>query len=90
MMQKFQPFMNDSQSLAIDELTLENQGEQVNLYGSLTLTIDKDSLSYAKELQRIINEVVQYLEDNNAQDIDKQTIIEKQQEKITEVTNPFA
>ena len=46
-MSAFKPFQNDSQSVGLGEFTLENQGEQVNLYGSATFTLDKQSLATA-------------------------------------------
>lgn len=89
-MLEFKPFANNSQSVGISELTLENQGQQVNIYGSLTLTIDKGSLSYAKELQRILTEAVAYLESQNASQIDISDVQKAQQANVAEVKNPFA
>lgn len=86
----FTPFENDSQSLNIGEFTLENQGEQVNLYGSMTLTKDKDSLAQAKQLQAILAQAIDYLEKNQADKIEKADIIASQQANVEAVNNPFA
>lgn len=86
----FTPFENDSQSLSIGEFTLENQGEQVNLYGSMTLTKDKDSLAQAKQLQAILAQAIDYLEKNKADTIEKAEIIANQQANVEAVNNPFA
>lgn len=86
----FTPFENDSQSLNIGEFTLENQGEQVNLYGSMTLTKDKDSLAQAKQLQAILAQAIDYLEKNQADKIEKAEIIANQQANVEAVNNPFA
>ena len=53
-MSAFKPFQNDSQSVGLGEFTLENQGEQVNLYGSATFTLDRQSLATAKQLQDVL------------------------------------
>lgn len=87
---QFLPFQNDSQSLNLGEFTVENQGEQVNLYGSMTLTIDKQSLENAKALQRILNQAIAYLENHNAAQQDEHTTLEQQQGNVTEVANPFS
>lgn len=86
----FTPFENDSQSLSIGEFTLENQGEQVNLYGSMTLTKDKQSLAQAKQLQAILAQAIDYLEKNKADTIEKAEIIANQQANVEAVNNPFA
>lgn len=86
----FTPFENDSQSLSIGEFTLENQGEQVNLYGSMTLTKDKQSLAQAKQLQAILAQAIDYLEKNKADTIEKSEIIANQQANVEAVNNPFA
>lgn len=89
-MQKFAPFANNSQSLRLDEFTVENQGEQVNLYGSMTLTLDKQSLDNAKALQAILTQAIAYLEKNNAQAVDRSTTLANQQANVSEVKNPFS
>lgn len=57
-MSAFKPFQNDSQSVGLGEFTLENQGEQVNLYGSATFTLDKQSLATAKQLQDVLSQII--------------------------------
>ena len=89
-MPQFTPFNNDTQSLTIGDFTLENQGEQLNLYGSLTLTIDKQSLAYAKQLQVMLTQAVAYLEAHQAKTVEKTDIIARQQAQIEPVNNPFA
>lgn len=89
-MQNFTPFANDNQSLSIGELVVENQGEQVNLYGSMTLTVDKQSLATAKALQVILTQAVAYLENHHAETIDAALTVAKQQTNVSEVKNPFS
>lgn len=92
-MTNFLPFQNDSQSVGLKskagELTLENQGEQVNLYGNATFTLDKDSLDLAKQLQQVMNEIVAYLEKNVAQTVSHEAIKQAEQNNVSEVANPF-
>lgn len=85
----FQAFANDSQSLTFDDLTLENQGEQVNLYGSATFRVDEHSLQVAKQLQTVINDIVQYLDSHHAADIPATATTAKLQDNTEDVSNPF-
>lgn len=89
MPKKFEPFNNDSQSVGLGELTLENQGEQVNLYGSATFTVDKDSLAQAKQLQQVLNDIVTYLESHGANAVNKADIKAAEQANVDVVKNPF-
>lgn len=92
-MSTFLPFANASQSVGLTskagELTLENQGEQVNLYGNATFTIDKDSLALAKQLQQVLTDMVAYLEKNNAQAISPEQVKQAEAANVTKVDNPF-
>lgn len=89
-MSNFLPFQNDSQSLSIGEFTIENQGKQVNLYGSMTLTLDKQSLDNAKTLHMVLTQAIEFMQKNNAAQTDRQDTLAKQQANISEVKNPFA
>lgn len=92
-MSTFLPFANTSQSVGLSskagELTLENQGEQVNLYGNATFTVDNDSLILAKQLQQVVNDMVSYLEKNNAHAITHEQIKQSEQANVETVANPF-
>ncbi|GAA5001499.1 hypothetical protein GCM10023206_04000 [Acinetobacter puyangensis] len=79
----FTPFKDATGSRTIDNLTLENQGERLSIYGSLQITLDQQGLHYAKQLQQLLNEMVDYLE--------QQTLPEKltPPEDAEEVDNPF-
>lgn len=58
----FKPFEDDVSQSVLDELTFENQGDCVSIYGSIQITADQQGLAYAKQLARIANEAVAYLE----------------------------
>lgn len=88
-MKNFQPFFDDDKSVGMQDLTLENQGEQVNLYGSATFTIDRQSLELAEDLSKIFNDIVSYLKQHNAQNIDRSQTLAEQQANVSEVANPF-
>lgn len=93
-MANFQPFSNASQSVGltsdVGELTLENQGQQVNLYGNATFTIDKESLALARQLQQVMGDIVAFLEKNHAETIAYADVVKAQQANVSEVDNPFA
>ncbi len=56
------PFQNESQSLNIGELTVENRVDQVELYGSLAITRDKAGLQRARELKAVVDATLAQLE----------------------------
>ena len=60
------PFENESDSMAIDELTIENRVDQIEIYGSLAVTRDKLGLERALQLKAIIDAAVQALQDDAA------------------------
>jgi hypothetical protein len=81
----FKPFQNHTQSIAIDELTIENQGERISIYGSLQIHQDQHSLEHAKTLLRILEQTVATLESQNL-------VIKVQQnnnDDVDVVKNPF-
>jgi len=84
-MTKFQPFSDDTASLSINDLTVENGTDKVAIYGSLDLTRDKEGLKKARALKGLVDSVVKAL----AQDKD---LPDKapQDEPTQQVKNPFA
>ena len=57
-----QPFENETQSIQIDELTIENRLDRIELYGALVITRDQMGLQRALEIQTLINAAVQSLQ----------------------------
>lgn len=57
-----QPFQNESQSLGIGELTVENRVDQVEMYGSLAITRDRAGLQLARELKAVLEVTLAALE----------------------------
>jgi len=58
----FQAFKDNSASLDIGGLTLENNEERVSIYGSLNIGRDQQGLQQARQLQGILADMVNYLE----------------------------
>lgn len=61
-MVKFIPFADESATLSIGKLNVENRLDRVSLFGDLDLTLDQRGLEQAKALQSLINQVVAELE----------------------------
>lgn len=84
-MTKFQPFSDESASLNISDLTIENGTVKVAIYGSLDLTKDKEGLQKARALKALVDSVVKTL----AQDKELPDKIQPD-EPTQQVKNPFA
>ncbi len=61
-MVKLVPFADDTASIGIGELTVENGTDCVSLGGSLDITRDKQGLAHARALQALLTQVVGQLE----------------------------
>jgi len=58
----FSPFANESESLGIADLTIENRTDRISIYGTIDLTRDKAGLEHARMLKAVLDQVVQVLE----------------------------
>jgi hypothetical protein len=56
------PFANESESLGIGDLTIENRTDRISIYGNIDLTHDKAGLEHARMLKAVLEKVVQALE----------------------------
>ena len=56
------PFANESESLGIGDLTIENRTDRISIYGSIDLTRDRAGLEHARMLKAVLDKVVQALE----------------------------
>ena len=84
-MTKLIPFADDSTSVSIGDLTVENGADRVAIYGSLDLTRDKQGLAHALTLKGIVDQAVQRLQaDKNLPDAVAAPAAPKK------VPNPFA
>lgn len=85
-MTQFTPFANDSQSLSMgaDDLTLENKGDRVSIYGNIDIARDKKGLAQARTLAKAFADMVAALEKESLPDEIKATAVESKT-----VENPF-
>ena len=61
-MASIKPYQNESESLAVGGITIENRTDRVALYGNIHLTRDKAGLADARTLKAILDAVVKALE----------------------------
>ena len=62
MQKTISPFANESESLGIGDLTIENRTDRISIYGTIDLTRDKVGLEHARMLKAVLDKVVQVLE----------------------------
>jgi hypothetical protein len=84
-MDSIKPFANESESLEISGLTIENRTDRVQMYGQIHLTRDKGGLADAKALKTIIDAVIKALE--SEKDLPEQVTLTN---KPRAAKNPFA
>lgn len=61
-MTQLQPFQDEATVLTLDQMTLENRLDRIEIYGSLQITRDKAGLALAQELKQLIDATVAALE----------------------------
>lgn len=61
-MSQFRPYQNEEDSIAINDLTVENRLDRISVYGSLELTKDQAGLQRARQLKELIDAAVAVLE----------------------------
>lgn len=66
-MSDIQPFKNETESITLGQLTIENRLDQVELYGSLSITRDQAGLALALRLQSVLDAAIDHLQ--NASDL---------------------
>lgn len=79
---KFVPYANESDVLEIGNLTIENRVDRISISGDIDLTLDKPGLALAKQLQKLLADVVAQLEKQELPD-------QLPPPEVTSVTNPF-
>lgn len=79
---KFVPYANESDVLNIGSLAIENRLDRISLSGDIDLTLDQEGLALAKQLQKLLNDVVAELE---KQELPKQL----PPPEVKTVDNPF-
>jgi hypothetical protein len=61
-MSDMKPFKNESESITIGQLTIENRLDQVEMYGSLSITRDQVGLASALKLKSVLDAAIDYLQ----------------------------
>jgi hypothetical protein len=67
-MKLFMAYANETDSLTIGELNVENRLDRISLYGSLELTKDKEGLQNAYELKYLVDSTIEALCNQNLPD----------------------
>ncbi|CAM8625312.1 hypothetical protein MCEGEM3_01626 [Oxalobacteraceae bacterium] len=80
---KLQPFDNETQSMSVGDLTIENRLDQLEIYGSLSITRDQAGLALALQLKQLMDDTVANLQ--QAQDLPSQL----SPKPTDQVDNPF-
>ena len=76
------PYENEEETCQIDQLTIENRVDRVQVYGSIELTKDKAGLGRARQLKQLVDQIVKVL---SSEDLPERVIVEEP----TTVKNPF-
>lgn len=79
---KFIPYANESDVLEIAGLSIENRIDRISISGDIDLTLDKPGLALAKQLQKLLADVVAQLEKQDLPDALPPPV-------VTSVANPF-
>jgi hypothetical protein len=82
-METIDPFANESESLQIDDLTIENRTDKVSFYGSIDITRDQRGLGLAQRIKHLMDAIVERL---SQEDLPESL---PPPQNIDEVKNPF-
>ncbi len=61
-MSDMEPFKNETESITLGQLTIENRLDQVEMYGSLSITRDQAGLALALKLKCVLDAAIEYLQ----------------------------
>ena len=77
------PFQNETESITIGNLTIENRLDQVEMYGSLSITRDQSGLALALKLKSVLDAAIAHLQ--QVADLPAQIVFRP----TDEIDNPF-
>jgi hypothetical protein len=58
----FHPYRNETESIQIGDLNIENRLDRITIYGNVDLTLDKEGLTAARALKEVLDQTVAALE----------------------------
>ena len=61
-MPDMEPFKNETESITLGQLTVENRLDQVEIYGSLSITRDQTGLALALKLKSVLDAAIDHLQ----------------------------
>ncbi len=61
-MTDMEPFKNETESITLGQLTVENRLDQVEIYGSLSITRDQTGLALALKLKSVLDAAIDHLQ----------------------------
>lgn len=61
-MMQFEPFKDEATTLTLDQMTVENRLDRIEIYGSLQITRDQAGLRLVRELKALLDAAVATLE----------------------------
>lgn len=73
-------FGNESEVLWIGDMTLENRVDRISVYGSFSLTRDKEGLRLAEAMRDVLNEIIAKM---NSAELPEQVEIESPTEGLS-------
>ena len=62
------PFKNESDTLQIGDLAVENRLDRLSIFGSLDITLDKEGLAVARELKTLLERAIAEMEQTDLPD----------------------
>ena len=80
------PYANESESIQIEGLTVENRTDRISIHGEINITRDKQGLKAVKELKAVIDASLKVLEADQVKGELPDAISLK---KTVSVDNPF-
>lgn len=89
------PFANDSESMQIGELIIENQQEKVIIYGDIDIYCNAQGLQHAQQLHELTGNILQALQAKLAENPDERSSINNaaatdgNNEQLSVTDNPF-
>lgn len=84
-----EPFANDSQSMQIGELVIENQLEKVIIYGDIDVYFNKEGYKQAKQLHELTGKIVEALEKDPERIKTSAESKDKNDQADENIDNPF-